>query len=150
MTGLEAEQILRHELKIQCELSDANNVLFLITYADTQREVDRLIDALKKLPKFGRSKKQSIGGRIFSTAIGEPKLTPREAFYAPTIAVPLRESIGRVCGEEVTFYPPGIPILMPGELITAEIVSAIEENLSIGRRIVAAADLRLHSIKIIP
>ncbi len=150
LTGLEAEQILRHELKIQCELSDANNVLFLITYADTQREIARLLDALKKLASIKKSARLSIKKFSSPPAIIEPGMTPREAFYAPTTAVKLRDAIGKICGEEVTFYPPGIPLLCPGELITSEIAESIEENLSIGRRIVAAADLRLHSIKIIP
>ena len=150
LTGLEAEQILRHELKIQCELSDASNVLFLITYADTQAEIDRLLDALRKLASLKKSARISTKKFSPPPAIIEPIMTPREAFYSPTTSIELHNAIGKICGEEVTFYPPGIPILCPGELITAEIVSSIEENLSLGRRLVAAADLRLHSIKIIP
>ena len=76
-------------------------------------------------------------------------MTPRGAFYASTTTVPLRQSIGKISAEEVTFYPPGIPMLCPGELITVEIVESIEENLSVGRRIVGAVDKSMHTLKII-
>ena len=150
LTGLEAEHILRHQLKIQCELSDPNNVLFLITYADTQQTVDRLSDALKTLSTMNKSGRLD-GQRSLppSKKIIEPTMTPRGAFYASTTTVPLRQSIGKISAEEVTFYPPGIPMLCPGELITVEIVESIEENLSVGRRIVGAVDKSMHTLKII-
>lgn len=150
LTGLEAEAILRHELKVQCELSDPNNVLFLITYADTGREADRLIEALKLLSKKAPSKREpSLKTFSIENKMIEPKMSPREAFYASKKISPLRGAIGSICGEEITFYPPGIPILAPGELITRELVDSIEENLSLGRRLVGAADRSLQSIKIL-
>ena len=150
LTGLEAEHILRHQLKIQCELSDPNNVLFLITYADTDQTVDRLIEALKKLSTMNKGVRLN-GQRSLppSKKIIEPIMTPRQAFYSQTTTVPLRQSIGKISAEEVTFYPPGIPMICPGELITADIVSIIEENLSIGQRIVGAVDNSLNTIRVI-
>ncbi|MBQ9479002.1 MAG: aminotransferase class I/II-fold pyridoxal phosphate-dependent enzyme, partial [Selenomonadaceae bacterium] len=119
LTGLEAEHILRHQLKIQCELSDPNNVLFLVTYADTQSTLDRLLDALKKLSSMGKATGgRAINRRSTAPLIIEPIITPRQAFYSSTATVALRESIGRICAEEITFYPPGIPLICPGELIT--------------------------------
>ncbi|MBR1580775.1 MAG: aminotransferase class I/II-fold pyridoxal phosphate-dependent enzyme [Selenomonadaceae bacterium] len=150
LTGLEAEHILRHQLKIQCELSDPNNVLFLVTYADTQSTLDRLLDALKKLSSMGKATGgRAINRRSTAPLIIEPIITPRQAFYSSTTTVALRESIGRISAEEITFYPPGIPLICPGELITAELVDAIEENMSVGRRVVGAADKSMLTIRVI-
>ncbi|MBQ9479940.1 MAG: arginine decarboxylase, partial [Selenomonadaceae bacterium] len=150
LTGLEAEHILRHQLKIQCELSDPNNVLFLVNYADTQSSLDRLLDALIKLSAMGKATGgRSITRRSTAPSIIEPIITPRQAFYSSTTTVALRESIGRICAEEITFYPPGIPLICPGELITAELVDAIEENMSVGRRVVGAADTSMLTINVI-
>ena len=150
LTGIEAEQILRHELKIQCELSDLNNLLFLITFADTDFEIDKLITALKMLPSY---QKQNFSARnvddVPPIPHSELKLTPREAFYSSTIDVNLNSVIGKICAEEITFYPPGIPILYPGELITAEIVEYIKTNKNVGRRLIGAADTSLNNIKVI-
>ena len=149
LTGLEAEQILRHRLKIQCELSDPNNVLFLITCADTQQTVDRLFEALKMLTKFRKAAgERTIIHRSTAPPIIEPIITPRQAFYSSTLTVGLRESIGRISAEEVTFYPPGIPLICPGELLTVEHVDEIEERLSMGMRVVGAADRSLRTLKI--
>ena len=147
LTGIAAEKILRHELKIQCELSDAANLLFLITYADTCATVSKLVDALKKLA--ARPKKIPPAGLTeFQTEI-KLAVSPREIFFAPKISVALAESIGKICAEEVTFYPPGIPILNPGEKISAEIVAQIDALKKIGGRIIGAADTNLQTIKIL-
>ena len=143
LTGQEAEEILRHELKVQCELSDAANLLFLITFADDAETISKLIDALKLLPR--RLKKFSPSP-IICKEILKAELSPRETFYSPVEVVPLRKSIGRICAEEITFYPPGIPLLMPGEKISAQVVELIEcEKFS---RVIGAADKTLATIKV--
>ncbi len=149
MTGIDAEKILRHEFKIQCELSDAANLLFLITYADTCATVAKLVDALKK---FAANKKISPAPKRFIPTFNEiskSKVSPREVFFAENQAVEIEKSVGKICAEEVTFYPPGIPILNPGEIITAEIIDFIKEQKNIGERIIGAADVNLKTIKIL-
>ena len=148
MTGIEVEQILRYQYKIQCELSDVNNLLFLITFADTDSEIDRLILSLRGLSAYRKQKVYDFNSR---PAFNSPKavITPREAFYSPKTTVDIDNAISEVCAEEVTFYPPGIPILQPGELITAEIIEYIKANKNIGRRLIGAADTSLNSLKII-
>ena len=147
MTGIEAEQILRHQYKIQCELSDVNNLLFLITFADTDSEIDRLILSLQVL---STCRKQMEPDFKSCSAFTIPKLvlTPRKAFYSPKTTVNIDNAVDEVCAEEVTFYPPGIPILQPGELITAEIIEYIKANKNIGRRLIGAADTSLETIQI--
>ena len=149
LTGMEAESILRHQYKIQCELSDVNNLLFLITFADTDSEIDRLISALKSLPNHRKPHNSVLQTSTLTIPNTESILTPRDAFYSPKTTVRIDEAINKISAEEVTFYPPGIPILQPGELITAEIVNYIKTNKNIGRRLIGAADTSLNTIKII-
>ena len=150
LTGAEAEKILRHKYKIQCELSDLNNLLFLVTYADTDTEIDKLISALKKLTSHKTSNYiKKINNSSFLIHNSSLKLTPREAFYAKTSTVKLDDSINEICAEEVTFYPPGVPILYPGEVITEEIVNYIKTNKKINSHLIGAADTSLNTIKII-
>ena len=82
LTGQEAEEILRHELKIQCELSDTENLLFLITYSDDESTILKLVDALKNLPRRP-PKTFSKPLRIAHYALRIACLSPRETFYAP-------------------------------------------------------------------
>ena len=133
LTGIDAEKILRREFKIQCELSDAYNLLFIISYADNESTVSKLIDALKLMPKAEgvmRNEFKNISSEKISVALK----SPREIFFAENKVVPLEKSVGRICAEEVTFYPPGIPILNLGERITAEVVEKIIAEKNIGAR----------------
>ena len=144
LSGQEAEKILRRDLKIQCELSDAANLLFLITYADSDKTIAKLIDALKHLPQRSPIK---IPAPILNNEILRAELSPRETFYSPTETVPIKKSVGRICAEEITFYPPGIPLVMPGEKIAAQVVEQIEQEKS--ARVIGAADKTLSTIKVV-
>lgn len=119
MTGFEAEKILREELKIQCEMSDYENVLFIISYADNEETILKLKNALEKLPLY---KKNSVLQKIKYPAqkISEAEISPREIFYSETEIVELKKAVDKICAEEIITYPPGIPIINLGERITAE------------------------------
>ena len=143
LSGSEAEEILRHELKIQCELSDAKNLLFLITFADSDETIGALIAALKKLPT---RPKKFLPPPIVNRDITLAALSPRETFYAPTEVVPLKKAVGRICAEEVTFYPPGIPLIMPGEKISAEAVEVIQRS---SGKVFGVTDQTLATLKVV-
>ena len=143
LMGQEAEEILRRDLKIQCELSDAANLLFLITFADTEATIAALVDALKNLP---HRPPKPCSLFLVPCPLSATALSPRETFYAPVEVVSLREAVGRICAEEVTFYPPGIPLLMPGEKITAQTVELIRQS---GGRVIGANDSTLATIKVV-
>jgi len=143
LTGAEVEEILRREFKIQCELSDAANLLFLITYADDEETISKLVDALKLLPNH--HKKISLPS-LTSKEILKAELSPRETFYLPYEVVALEKSVGRICAEEITFYPPGIPLLMLGEKISAQVVEMIRQSRG---RVIGASDKTLSTIKVV-
>lgn len=149
LTGIDAERILRHEFKVQCELSDASNLLFLITYADTNSGILNLIEALNKLS----ARRNLISENKFNCSsareIVVAEISPREIFFAENKAVPINKSAGKICAEEITFYPPGIPIINLGERITSQAVEYIREMKNLGGRIIGAADTNLNTIKVV-
>ena len=143
LTGQEAEEILRRELRVQCELSDVANLLFLVTFADDAETSSKLLDALRHLP---RRTPKKILPPLLPKGITVAKLSPRETFYLPAEIVPLIEAVGRVCAEEVTFYPPGIPLLMPGEEISAQVDEMIRHSQG---RVIGMGDSTLATIKVV-
>ncbi len=123
LAGIEVYSLLRDKYKIQLEFGDTGNVLALSTLADTSEDNERLLTALTDL-------KQCYGKKIplqfrYEYIEPTPMISPRKAFYAPKKALPITQCEGKICGEAVMCYPPGIPILIPGELITEEVIHHI-------------------------
>ncbi len=128
ITGFELETILTDDYNIQMELSDFYNVLGLITIGDTPDSALKLINALKDISKrFYDTKEIKKIKSLRIPAIPEPVLVPREAFYSEKNKVLFEESEGKICAEMIMAYPPGIPIIVPGERISKEVLDYIEE-----------------------
>ena len=124
LAGIEVYDLLRDEYDIQLELGDIGNVLAYISIGDLMREIQRLVSALYDIKRL-YSKDRS---GLFDHEYINPSvvMTPQEAFYAAKEEmIPIRETNGRICTEFVMCYPPGIPILAPGERITQEIIDYI-------------------------
>ena len=150
ISGLKAENILRHEYKVQCELSDNSNLLFIISMADTKTTVQRLLDALRFMTKKygnGQSTITAIPQELFSA--NKVVITPRQAFFSQQESVEFVHSAGRIAGETVTFYPPGVPVLCPGELITQETIAAVKKQQNAGMRVVGPVDCTLENIRVV-
>ena len=148
ISGPAAEHILRHEYKIQCELSDAYNLLFIISYADTERETTQLLAALQGLARDHR------GNDRFAVPTDLPPvpaigMDPRSAFFADVEAVPFGQAAGRIAAEQVMFYPPGIPILVPGDIIEMAAIDYIRSMQQLGLNVVGPADAALQTIKVV-
>ena len=123
LAGIEVYDLLRDEYDIQMELGDIANVLAYISIGDRERDMERLIGALTEI----RRKYRQDNGGMYTQEYIEPKVavSPQSAFYAEKESLPLGETKGRICSEFVMCYPPGIPILAPGEEITEEILEYI-------------------------
>ena len=80
--------------------------------------------------------------------ISVAEVSPREIFFCESESAELEKAIGKICAEEVTFYPPGIPVINRGEIITEEVIKYICEMKKIGGRIIGATDSELATIKI--
>lgn len=124
LSGYEAEAILRHRYGLQVELSDLYNLLFLITVGDTAETVDALIEALRDLAEV-RVQRNVCKYTPPLPSLPPVAALPREAFYSETKIVPLEEAAGEISAEAITAYPPGIPLVCPGELITQEIIDYV-------------------------
>lgn len=155
LTGPEAELILRHEYKIQCELSDPRNLLFIISMADTEAETARLLAALqdmagryvKELPQAEAGPEQAMAS-MGDMPLPLQRMSPREAFFASCHSVELEQALGAVSAETVAFYPPGIPVLCPGEEITQAVIDYIRCYQRQGLRLSGPADGKLKMIKV--
>ena len=124
LAGIEVYDLLRDEYDIQIEFGDLGNILAYVSVGDRPREIERLVSALSEVRRrFGRSKADLMTQESIDPQVA---VSPQDAFYAPKESLPLRETAGRVCSEFVMCYPPGIPILAPGERITDPILDYIE------------------------
>ena len=123
LAGIEVYDILRDEYDIQIEFGDLGNMLAYLSIGDRKQEVERLVSALADIKR--RYQKDKTG--MLSQEYIPPRvvMTPQESFYAPKEQLPIQEAEGRICSEFVMCYPPGIPILAPGEETTDEIIEYI-------------------------
>jgi len=122
-TGYEMEMKLRREYNIQIEFADLNNILLIISLGDRKEDLQALIDALRDISK--KSKIRDYGKVNPMPKFSKTLILPREAYYMNKIRVKLEDAIGKISGEIIMAYPPGIPIITMGELITKDIVDYI-------------------------
>ena len=148
ITGVQAESILRHEYKIQCELSDAYNLLFIISYADTAEQTEILLQALTGLAgRFKGRPKMTLPVRV--PPVPQLGMSPREAFFAPGEIIPFSQAEGRIAAEQIMFYPPGVPLLAPGDVIDKAALDYISTMQQLGLKVVGPADSTLQTIKVV-
>lgn len=123
LTGIEVYDLLRDEYDIQIEFGDIGNILAYISIGDRIQDIERLVGALEDI----RHTYQKDSRDLYCGDFIKPEcvMSPQRAFYAEKKQIPLRETAGCICGELVMCYPPGIPILTPGERITGEIIKYI-------------------------
>ena len=124
LAGIEVYDILRDEYDIQIEFGDIGNILAYLSMGDRPQELERLVSALAEIRR--RYQRDSAGLLSQEYIAPEVVISPQDAFYAEKVSLPLEECVGHVCSEFVMCYPPGIPILAPGERITKEILEHIQ------------------------
>ena len=147
LTGIEVYDLLRDEYDIQIEFGDIGNILAYISIGDRIQDIERLVGALADIKRlYSRDGKDLIAGEYIQP---ELVLSPQEAFYSNRRSLTLDESIGQVCGEFVMCYPPGIPILAPGERITREIVDYIQFAKERGCSLQGTEDPEVNHINVI-
>ena len=122
------------------EMANRDTLVAMVTLADDAAAVDRLVDALVASIERHRGEPRAVAGIAAYGVTPVMGMTPREAFFAKREAVALRSSIGRVGAELIAPYPPGIPVIAPGEVVTEQVVAALEQARASGSRIAYAAD----------
>jgi len=123
LTGIEVYDKLRDIYNIQVELGDIHTIMAIVSIGDTKSNMNKLINALVDIRQ--KFKTDKVIKTDFLWSRPQMVVTPREAYYANKKAVKLSQSIGEIAGESVMAYPPGIPIVAPGEKITKEVVQYI-------------------------
>lgn len=125
LTGFEVYDILRDEYNIQTELGDMYNVLAIISLGDTKQALSALVDALKDIAIKHRRDEEV---KLTKGALDNPDIivSPRDAYYSEKRTVKLEDAVGEISGESIMAYPPGIPVVTPGERISKEIIEYIK------------------------
>jgi arginine/lysine/ornithine decarboxylase len=126
LTGFEVYKLLYDEYNIQLELADVYNVLAIVSLGDDRKSLTILVEALKDFAIKHRKGINEVD--VTKVPLENPvcAMTPRKAFYSKKVFVPIHQAEGRVIAESIMVYPPGIPIVAPGEIITKSIIEYIE------------------------
>lgn len=148
LTGYELDEILRNNYNIQVELSNYYGVLLICTLGNEKLDFISLETALNDITQK-YNKNNMVENIEYPTEIPIKKLSPREAFYNSKKSVKIYESIGKICGEYVIPYPPGISLLSPGEVITKEIIDYIILCSKKGMSVSGMKDSKLEYIQIL-
>ncbi len=147
LTGIEVYDILRDDYDIQIEFGDLGNIMAYISIGDRLQDIERLVGALEDIERLHRGDASELA--YVDSVTPEVVCSPQQSFYASKISLPIRETAGKICGEFVMCYPPGIPILAPGELITEEIIDHILYARDKGCSLQGASDPQVDHIRVL-
>ncbi|MGF1539540.1 MAG: aminotransferase class I/II-fold pyridoxal phosphate-dependent enzyme [Pleurocapsa sp.] len=148
ITGYQADEILHQQLKVTCELPLLQHLTLIISLGNTPQDIQNLIHAFDTLTSFSIPHFPSPIPH-FPLPIPHSPITPRQAYFAPTETIPVEISRDRLCAELICPYPPGIPILMPGEIITTDAINYLQQVIHSGGRITGCSDPNLKTIEVI-
>jgi len=149
LTGYEVENWLRDRYNLEVEMSDMYNILCLVTTGDDRDTVGTLLEAMRELSQQYYQKNAAKELIIKIPEIPQLSLTPRDAFYAETEVIPFKESAGRIIAEFIYVYPPGIPILLPGEVISQKNIEYIVDHVEVGLPVKGPEDRSIEYVKVI-
>ncbi|HHT56298.1 aminotransferase class I/II-fold pyridoxal phosphate-dependent enzyme [Herbinix luporum] len=147
LAGIEVYDILRDDYGIQVEFGDLCNILAVITAGDRAMEIERLISALYEIKRLYAKDPVDILNHNYI----KPDLVcrPQKAFFSKKKIMPIKDSKGKISGEFVMAYPPGIPILAPGERITDEIIDYITFAKDKGSNLMGTQDMKVENILVV-
>ncbi|HEY8297243.1 MAG TPA: aminotransferase class I/II-fold pyridoxal phosphate-dependent enzyme [Candidatus Baltobacteraceae bacterium] len=158
-TGYEASELLRRRYNVQVELADLFNIVALITIGTSADAADRLVLGMSEMAREDRAvdmfspsgvlERRLKTGTYKLPKIPPMRMLPREAFLADTEFVNFKSSKGRICAETISPYPPGIPVISPGEEITPEIIDYLGLELKAGVRMQGPYDKELRTIRVV-
>ena len=164
ITGFEVDEILHKQLGVTCELPLLQHLTFIISLGNTAEDIQKLIQACKSLPSSTPILHHSPISPLpyFSTPIlphshtsplpyfptpTPPLSSPRDAYFASTETTPIEQAGARLCAELICPYPPGIPLLMPGEAISIEVIDYLKQIVAAGGTITGCKDPTFKTIE---
>ncbi len=154
LTGFEADEILA-KLGVIAELPSLQNLTFIISLGNTDGDIEKLVQGFTTLSKdynldqkleLAKNPNLMVNKNIFSSI---PKISPRDAFFSPTETLPVENTTNRISAELVCPYPPGIPVLMPGEAIAPNALDYLQQILALGGNITGCSDRTLKTLRVL-
>ncbi|MBZ0295872.1 MAG: aminotransferase class I/II-fold pyridoxal phosphate-dependent enzyme [Anaerolineae bacterium] len=149
VSGFEAAHKLRQESMLDVEFADVRHIICSITIGDTEQSIHTLIQSLRQL--VAKAQPNSEPQPIIEPPAALPSIgiRPRDAYFAPSKMIPLEQSLGEICAENIIPYPPGIPLLVPGEIIDRDMLDYMRYIVRAGATIVGAEDRSLNAIRVV-
>ncbi len=155
LSGYQLETVLRDDYRIAVEAADPLNVVLNVTFGDSRDDVEQLVGALRDLSARYADVSAEDAAAACTTLLSHTPpftrqvLSPRDAVFSTAVAKPLADCAGEVSAEMVTPYPPGIPVLGPGEEVSAEIVAYLREASATGLKVHGPEDRTLRSLRVV-
>ncbi|QLE58871.1 aminotransferase class I/II-fold pyridoxal phosphate-dependent enzyme [Nostoc sp. TCL26-01] len=149
LTGFAAEEILDEQLGVTAEFATLQHLTFIISLGNTFADIEQLVQGCNILAKQPLNNSQLVDIKINNNLEYALMVSPRQAFFANHKTLPIEQTINQICAEIVCPYPPGIPILMPGELITKSAIEYLQHIQRLGGFITSCHDTNLSNLKIV-
>ncbi|MEL7038158.1 MAG: aminotransferase class I/II-fold pyridoxal phosphate-dependent enzyme [Cyanobacteria bacterium J06592_8] len=148
ITGYQADEILHQKYGVTAELPNLKHLTFIISLGNTAADIQELVQGFTQLAAQSNSEAHSQEIPLPPLISSKMRLSPRQAYKAASEMQNISESVGCVSAEMICPYPPGIPILMPGEEITAEAIAYLQRVLAVGATLTGCSDPTLQTLKI--
>lgn len=157
ITGFEADEILHEQLGVTCELPLLQNLSFIISLGNTRADIQKLVQGLVQLTQLVDTTPTSafnpqlatLSSQFATFCPQQSSITSRQAYFSSTKTIPIKEARNRLCGELICPYPPGIPLLIPGEVITSKAIKYLQQVITAGGTITGCKDCNLKTIEVL-
>jgi arginine/lysine/ornithine decarboxylase len=149
LTGFDADQILHHSFGVTAELPALQDITFLVTLGNTSADIDQLLQAFQTLIAKYPPTCLDPPAPLLPLSPPPSPFSPRQASFSPTARLPIDQAVGQISAEIVCPYPPGIPVLLPGEQITPAAIALLQQVLAAGGIVTGCADPSLETLKIV-
>src|SRR4051812_12557037 len=152
ISGFQAADWLYEHRRVGAEHHDLHHLMFIVTVADDDASVERLIAAMRDLVDAAQ---QLADGRDLPTLppvsqlVGDYVMSPREAFLGTTRRVDLADAAGEIAAEPVSPYPPGVPLLVPGQRVHAGHIEFLRRGLEAGMYVEGVSDPSLEQLRVV-
>ncbi|MBD2576559.1 aminotransferase class I/II-fold pyridoxal phosphate-dependent enzyme [Oscillatoria sp. FACHB-1406] len=148
LDGFTADEILRQQFHVTAELPLPQHLTFILSLGNDESDIEALIHAFGELARNPREGAM-LAPLPVPSAPASAVMTPRKAFFAPRETLPLEDAAGRISAELICPYPPGIPVLLPGEIVTKDAIDFLQQILALGGCITGCSDSTLKTIQVI-
>jgi lysine decarboxylase len=150
-SGYQARDWLRQCCRVDIGLADHRRILATLSFADDKATIDRLVNALTAWRKAAESfdPPPAIDLPSLDELQLETVMLPRDAFFGPTEFVSADKAAGRVAAEQITPYPPGIPAVVPGELLNDGVIDYLRSGVKAGMALPDPADPELERMRVV-